>query len=50
MEDFTATRPSIVIVLDLQLEADVLARVTGRRVDAATGTCFTIQPLRRTPP
>lgn len=37
MEDFTATRPSAVIVLDLEAEADVLARVHGRRVDMATG-------------
>lgn len=37
MEDFTATRPSAVIVLDLESEVDVLARVSGRRVDMATG-------------
>lgn len=37
MEDFTATRPTAVIVLDLESEADVLARVSGRRVDMATG-------------
>lgn len=37
MEDFTATRPSAVIVLDLESEADVVARVRGRRVDMATG-------------
>lgn len=37
MEDFTATRPSAVIVLDLEAEADVLNRVSGRRVDMATG-------------
>lgn len=37
MEDFTATRPSAVIVLDLEVEADVLNRVSGRRVDMATG-------------
>lgn len=38
MEDFTATRPSTVIVLDLESEADILARVGGRVVDMATGT------------
>lgn len=37
MEDSTITRPNLVIVLDLQSEADVLARVSGRRVDIATG-------------
>lgn len=37
MEDFTATRPSLVIVLDLQGEAQVLERVNGRRVDPITG-------------
>lgn len=37
MEDFTATRPTAVIVLDLESEADVLARVSGRRVNMATG-------------
>lgn len=42
MEDFTATRPSAVIVLDLESEADVLARVGGRRVDMATGKVFCI--------
>ncbi|CAM9541896.1 unnamed protein product, partial [Ectocarpus sp. 12 AP-2014] len=40
MEDFTATRPSAVIVLDLESEADVLARVSGRRVDMATGKIY----------
>lgn len=36
MEDFTATRPNLVIVLDLPSEDEVLTRVRGRRVDVAT--------------
>ncbi|CAM9390838.1 unnamed protein product, partial [Ectocarpus sp. 6 AP-2014] len=40
MEDFTATRPSAVIVLDLESEADVLGRVSGRRVNMATGKIY----------
>ncbi|CAB1099576.1 unnamed protein product [Ectocarpus sp. CCAP 1310/34] len=50
MEDFTATRPSAVIVLDLESEADVLARVSGRRVDMATGKNTTISTSKRTIP
>lgn len=37
MEDKTATRPTLAIVLDLQSEADVVERVVGRRTDVATG-------------
>lgn len=40
MEDFTATRPTAVIVLDLESEADVLARINGRRVDLTTGNKY----------
>eukprot|EP00752_Nemacystus_decipiens_P015636 g13953.t1 len=49
MEDFTATRPSATIVLDLESEADVLNRVRGRRVDMATGTIYH-DTLRPPPP
>eukprot|EP00903_Cladosiphon_okamuranus_P010401 g9839.t1 len=49
MEDFTATRPSTVIVLDLESEEDVLNRVRGRRVDMATGTIYH-ETLRPPPP
>lgn len=38
MEDLIATRPSLVLVLDLPAESQVLKRISGRRVDPATGT------------
>ncbi|CAM9574282.1 unnamed protein product [Scytosiphon promiscuus] len=44
MEDFTATRPSAVIVLDLESEAEILARIGGRVVDMATGTRGKFRP------